>query len=80
MTALKNKSWSDGKKFVFEAVLLYGAALTAFILLDPFINLFYLVFHSGLHHPVGYGKIQVIGIIVSSIQLIRNLDRWRFYC
>jgi len=75
--------WGDPKRFIFEDLLVYGSMLVIFIWFDPIINLLrasgIIVFDHEVYHPLNYGKGQIIGILFSSLQLIRKCVDWRYH-
>ncbi len=78
------KDWGDAKRWIFEDLVIYGAAFILAIGWD------YLVFvlslagfnvftHEGAAHPINFGAFQIFGITFSAFQFLRKIAAWRYY-
>ena len=78
------RDWSDGKRFIAEDLAVYVALLLLAVSWDYVVNLLIASrfisspFH-GYSHPIGFGRGQLMLLVLAIIQLIRKIDAWKYY-
>ena len=79
----KWKDWSDPKQFIFEDLCVYSIVFVLALFLDHLTNIAYaLGIYSSFNevvHEYKLGAIQLAIMIVSAIQILRGLSRWRYH-
>jgi len=78
------KSWSDGKKFLFEDLVVYISVFACNIAADHLFNLGIalglLVDRSQSTHPYSLGALQIGILAFCAVQIARKLSQWRYWC
>ena len=76
-------NWADGKRFLFEDIVIYALVISIAICWDFIVNLamacsLYAPAHE-LVHPYHIGTGQWIIIAICAAQLIRKLKDWEYW-
>ena len=75
----RRSGWSDGKTFIFEDLIIYGLMFFVGSGLDVGLNFYHLLFNPGVRHPYNFGVFQIGLMVISTIQLMRSWDRWKYW-
>lgn len=76
-------NWGDGKRFLFEDIVLYVLLLLLALSWDYCVNFLsgmgISLFTHELYHPASFGKGQLVLVLFSTIQLFRKLSAFKYY-
>lgn len=73
------KNWGDGKKFLFEDIVVYSGVIICDLLYDVFANFLYAVNLRAAGIPYNFGYEQSFVFFAFLLLLVRKINQWRYY-
>ena len=73
------KAWGDGKKFIFEDLVIYGTVILGDLGYDLFANFMHAVNLRGTGTPYHFGYEQTFILFAFGVLLARKVSQWKYY-